>query len=62
MFGRMSQTEATFVVQCIWCEETIRDDKQEETEAVCLKCFYQIMTNHLLAQKNTPHGEYVSDR
>jgi hypothetical protein len=62
MVGRMSEREATFVVQCIWCGETIRDDKQEEAEGVCLKCFYQIMTNHLHAQRNTPSGEYVSDR
>ena len=33
----------TFVVQCSWCGSKIRDDKKEETNAVCLTCFYQIL-------------------
>ena len=59
---RMNEIETTFVVQCIWCGETIRDDKQEQEEGVCLTCFYQILNNHLHAQKTTAYGEYVSDR
>ena len=62
----MSQTrrekDHTFLVQCIWCGSKIRDDKQEETKGVCLKCFYQILNNHLGAQKKTVYGEFVSDR
>jgi len=52
----------TFEVQCIWCGSKIRDDKEEEAKGVCLKCFYQILSNHLHAQKRTVYGEFVSDR
>jgi DNA-directed RNA polymerase subunit RPC12/RpoP len=56
------ETKETFVVQCIWCGATIRDDKTEETSGVCLECFYKILNNHLHAQKQTVYGEFVSDR
>jgi len=56
------EVKETFVVQCIWCGSTIRDDKKEEANGVCLKCFYQILNNHLHAQKHTVYGEFVSDR
>ncbi|HEX3253984.1 MAG TPA: hypothetical protein VHS05_31405 [Pyrinomonadaceae bacterium] len=56
------ETKETFVVQCIWCGTTIRDDKTEETNGVCLTCFYQILNNHLHAQKQTVYSEFVSDR
>ena len=56
------ETEKTFVVQCIWCGSTIRDDREQEANGVCLKCFYQILDNHLHAQKQTAYGEFVSDR
>ena len=54
--------QTTFMVQCVWCGAKIRDDKEEEAKAVCLKCFYQILNNHLRAQKRTVYGEFVSDR
>ena len=57
-----TELEATFVVHCISCGQRIREDKQEETEGVCLRCFYEILNNHLHAQKTTAYGEYVSDR
>jgi DNA-directed RNA polymerase subunit RPC12/RpoP len=50
------------MVQCIWCGSKIRDDKEEEAKGVCLKCFYQILNNHLRAQKRSVYGEFVSDR
>jgi hypothetical protein len=56
------QKEELFVVQCIWCGATIRNDKEQEANGVCLKCFYQIVNNHLHAQKQTVYGEFVSDR
>lgn len=56
------QRERAFPVQCIWCGSRIRDDKEEEANGVCLKCFYQILSNHLHAQKRTVYGEFVSDR
>jgi hypothetical protein len=54
--------ENMFLVQCIWCGATIRDDKQEDASGVCLQCFYQILSNHLSAQKRGVYGEFVSDR
>ena len=54
--------QETYVVQCIWCGARIRDDKEEDTTAVCLNCFYQILNNHLHAQKQTVYGDFVSDR
>ena len=56
------EREQNFLVQCSWCGSQIRDDKKEETTAVCLQCFYQILSNHLRAQKRTAYGEFVSDR
>ena len=62
----MTQTrkerQQTFLVQCIWCGAKIRDNKEEDSRGVCLKCFYQILSNHLRAQKRTVYGEFVSDR
>ena len=51
-----------FPVECIWCGSTIRDDNEEEATGVCLKCFYQILSNHLQAQKSVVAGEFVSER
>lgn len=56
------EEEPTFLVQCNWCGAKIRDDKHEEAAGVCLKCFYQILSNHLQAQKRVVYGEFVSDR
>jgi DNA-directed RNA polymerase subunit RPC12/RpoP len=50
------------MVECIWCGTKIRDDQEQEAKGVCLKCFYQILSNHLHAQKRTAYGEFVSDR
>jgi hypothetical protein len=56
------ETKETFLVQCIWCGATIRDERKEAANGICLKCFYQILNNHLHAQKQTVYGEFVSDR
>jgi hypothetical protein len=62
------ENDNTFLVQCIWCGAKIRDgakvrdDKEEDTSGVCLQCFYQILSNHLSAQKRSAYGEFVSDR
>ena len=56
------ENEVNFLVQCIWCGAKIRDDNQEDATGVCLKCFYQILSNHLQAQKRVGSGEFVSDR
>jgi DNA-directed RNA polymerase subunit RPC12/RpoP len=62
MNERPREKEQAFLVQCIWCGSKIREDKEEEADGVCLNCFYQILSNHLLAQKRTAYGEFVSDR
>jgi hypothetical protein len=51
-----------YVVQCVWCGASIREDNEEEATGVCLKCFYQILSNHLQSQKQAQYGEFVSDR
>ena len=56
------ESEKNFSVQCIWCGAKIRDDKEDEATGVCLTCFYQILSNHLQAQKRVAYGEFVSDR
>jgi DNA-directed RNA polymerase subunit RPC12/RpoP len=56
------EQELAFLVECVWCGSKIRDDKQEDTSGVCLQCFYQILSNHLSAQKQSAYGEFVSDR
>ena len=59
---KTDENENTFLLQCEWCGAKIRDDKQEDTSGVCLQCFYQILSNHLQAQKRVAYGEFVSDR
>jgi hypothetical protein len=62
MNKKLKGKRRTFLVQCIWCGAKIRDDSEEEAKGVCSKCFYQILSNHLQAQKRTVYGEFVSDR
>jgi len=62
MDERRRETEQTFLVQCSWCGAKIRAGNEKETNGVCLNCFYQILSNHLRAQKRTAYGEFVSDR
>ena len=56
------QREEVYVIQCVWCGTKIREDKEEDTNGVCLQCFYQIVGNHLESQKRAEYGEFVSDR
>ena len=58
----MEEQEQLYVVECVWCGVKIRGDKDEDTDAVCLKCFYQMLSNHLQSQKRTAYGDFVSDR
>ena len=62
MDRRSNEREDTFLVRCEWCGSKIREDKQEDASGVCLQCFYQILSNHLSAQKRSSYGEFVSDR
>jgi hypothetical protein len=62
MNRKSDEKEDAFLVQCVWCGAKIRGDNEEDTTGVCLECFYQILSNHLSAQKRTAYGEFVSDR
>ena len=62
MNEKLNETDETFMVQCTWCGAKIREDNAEEATGVCLKCFYQILSNHLQTQKRSTYGEFVSDR
>lgn len=62
MNQKPKEREDVYLVECIWCGSKIRDDKQEDATGVCLKCFYQILSNHLRSQKRAVYGEFVSDR
>ena len=62
MNQRQREPEKAFLIECIWCGSKIRDDNEEDATGVCLKCFYQILSNHLQAQKKVVYGEFVSDR
>jgi DNA-directed RNA polymerase subunit RPC12/RpoP len=62
MDRKPNDSETTFLVECVWCGSKIRDDNEENTSAVCLQCFYRILSNHLSAQKQSAYGEFVSDR
>jgi hypothetical protein len=62
MIRRREKTRQRFQVSCIWCGSKIREDKEQDSTGVCLRCFYQILGNHLRSQKRTAYGEFVSDR
>jgi len=62
MIKRRPKKTETFRVTCVWCGTNIREDKEEDTTGVCLKCFYQRLANHIRLQKRTVYGEFVSDR
>ncbi|HSD47078.1 MAG TPA: hypothetical protein VLB87_10650 [Pyrinomonadaceae bacterium] len=49
-------------VECVWCGAKIRERKETNSNAVCLKCFYQMLMTHLQSQKQSAHGDFVSDR
>ena len=59
---RDSKRRRSFQVVCIWCGVKIRDDKEQDSTGVCLKCFYKILSNHLSSQKRVGYGDFVSDR
>lgn len=59
---KVDKKDHHFRVLCEWCGIKIREAKDEDASGVCLKCFYQMLTNHLRSQKHTRYGEFVSDR
>ena len=61
MIETAEQTDV-YVVECVWCGAKIRNVNEDDTTGVCLKCFYQMLTNHLQSQKRSAYGDFVSDR
>lgn len=58
----LKEREDNYTVECVWCGAKIREDNEEDTTGVCLKCFYQMLTNHLQSQRRSAYGDFVSDR
>ena len=51
-----------FEIRCVWCGIRIRRDSSEDSQGVCLKCFYRILNERLCAQRRARSGDGVSDR
>lgn len=62
MIAEFDDKEPTFTVTCVWCGSKIREDKYEDEQGVCLKCFYKILGDHLLAQRRPALDQFVSER
>lgn len=62
MNQRLEEKDDLYVVECNWCGAKIRDVNEDDTTGVCLKCFYQMLANHLQSQKRSAYGDFVSDR
>jgi hypothetical protein len=54
--------ERGFEIRCVWCGIRIRREASEDSEGICLKCFYRILNERLCAQRRARAGEGVSDR
>ena len=62
MMRRVTVAKVRYRVVCVWCGSEIREDKREDEQGICLRCFYRILADHLRTHKRTPAGEFVSDR
>ncbi len=57
-----SKRQASFYVFCAWCGTTIREDKAEDSEGTCLRCFYRILNERYRVRRRTELRNGVSDR
>jgi len=62
MMRKVTIAKVRYRVVCVWCGSEIREDKNEDEQGICLKCFYKILGDHLKAQRRTRSSEFVSDR
>ena len=62
MIPEFDDKEPIFSVTCVWCGLKIREDKHQDEQGVCLKCFYKILGDHLLAQRKPTEKDFVSER
>jgi len=58
---KQSRLRTKFYVVCVWCGATIREDKAEDSEGMCLRCFYSILSQRYEVQRPVRYGR-VSDR
>lgn len=57
-----SQRRSKLYVVCVWCGVAIREDRHQDLEGMCLRCFYKILAQRYQAQRRARYGEGVSDR
>ena len=62
MISEIDDRQPVFVVSCVWCGSKIREDKKQDEQGVCLRCFYKILGDHLLSQRRAVVGDFVSER
>ena len=62
MNRKVTVAKVRFRVICVWCGSEIREDKHENEQGICLKCFYRMLTDHLSGQRRPHQREFVSDR
>jgi len=51
-----------FYVYCAWCGNRIREDKTEDSEGTCLRCFYRILNERYRVRRRPQLREIASDR
>ena len=51
-----------FIIVCISCGATIRENASDDSYGLCLSCFYQSLAARFQRQKRGTTGEFVSDR
>ena len=59
---RLQRPGVNFQIVCIWCGAKIRNDEREDASGLCLKCFYQLLSERLQTHKTSNSGEFNSER
>ena len=49
-----SQRRSKFYVVCVWCGVAIREDRHQDLEGMCLRCFYKIWRSAI--KPSAEHG------
>ena len=62
MAVEQQKVEGRFEVRCVWCGVRIRRDNSQDSQGVCLTCFYRILNERLRAQRRARLSEGASDR
>lgn len=56
------RNQNTFRVTCVWCGTRIRENKNKDTEGMCLRCFYRILNERVRTWTTKRAGGRVSER